>query len=536
MDDPQKNVENAESKNCLSAFLQPIFDFIPILAILLFLGALFWAEEQDPFSRKWFTVLADGHRGKCVAVLPKPPGLHPVVIYAHGSGGSLMTDGNDLRQMAEMGLAVVSLDFDQTNEAAFASQFEALLHYVNQQSWANTNAIAWVGFSLGANRMLDFAIHHPEQQPQLLVQLSGAGLPLAVSKRNKDESILHLPPSSLRSPLLLVHGGQDEICPMANTRQFAAELQSNGVPAVLKIIPGAPHSMDPDRAVVFRCIGEYCLAQLGDSNAGDRTSVWQDYHSIARWQAEAPSLVWFWLPAGAWLMGGIIRKRGRRLVPPEKRKLERSEIGLRWVAAVLALWALTETSVHLLTPHFLAGDRTLAIARKVLVQDKEHADFETLACQPIWKDQKLRVLLDHVELAGYNRQLINWQLDQKIYEKFVLSPVITGEVEERFNWRRALWEECYPRVRHESSPEDAARIVARHLRERVTVLNLPDLPQAVQEIWARQITDSNGFEILYVAALRSVGVPARLDAAGEAEFYDGAKWVAAPRPAIYEVL
>ena len=71
----------------------------------------------------------------------------------------------------------VSLEYDQTNETAFAVQFEALLRYLGRQKWADTNAIAWVGFSLGANRMLDFALQHPDQQPQLLVQLSGAGLP-----------------------------------------------------------------------------------------------------------------------------------------------------------------------------------------------------------------------------------------------------------------------------------------------------------------------------------------------------------------------
>lgn len=159
---------------------------------------------------------------------------------------------------------------------------------------------------------------------------------------------------------------------------------------------------------------------------------------------------------------------------------------------------------------------------------RKRADFEALASWPIREQQNLQTLLDHVELAGYNRELINWQLDQTIYQDYVLSPVITGKAGEQLHWRRALWEECYSRIRHESSPEDAAVIVARHLG--VTVLKLPGLPQAVPEIWLRQLTDPAGFEILYVAALRSVGVPARLDAAGGAEFFDGEIWRAAPKP------
>lgn len=98
------------------------------------------------------------------------------------------------------------------------------------------------------------------------------------------------------------------------------------------------------------------------------------------------------------------------------------------------------------------------------------------------------------------------------------------------NWRRALWEEFYPRIRHENSPADAATIVVRHLRERVTIATLPGLPHDVPTIWLRQITDETGFDIIYVAALRSVGVPARLSEHGKAEFFDGGQWQAAPRP------
>ena len=124
---------------------------IPIIVILLLLGAMFWAKEQDPFSRKWFTLKTAAHDSfKCVAVLPKPIRQYPVVIYAYGSGDNLISDGNDLRQMAELGLAAISLEYNKTNEVAFGSQFESLLHYINQQKWANTNIIAWGGIQPGS--------------------------------------------------------------------------------------------------------------------------------------------------------------------------------------------------------------------------------------------------------------------------------------------------------------------------------------------------------------------------------------------------
>jgi dienelactone hydrolase len=574
-----------------------------------------------------------------VAVLPKPIRPCPVIIYAHGSGGSLMNDGFELRQMAEMGLAVVSIEYNQSNEVAFASELESVSGYIARQKWADTNAIAWVGFSLGANRLLDFALQHPNQRPQLLVLLSGDGLqPSAIL----DPPSLKLrrtgpPSSSPMCPVLLLHGEQDEVFPVADTERFAAMLLSNGVPMDLKILPGLSHGMEPDRGVVFRGIGEYCRAHLspasrtqrwwdehrtpapfgpqylffpdsphpafghllplpwakdlgegetfpasrqgaapgwfvgsvGESFGESSPEWWQKYHSIARWQAEAPGLVWFWIPAAAWAIGGYIRFRRRRAKAvaqtflsagagdfpvasfpgdgcaegggpaptggsrPTKR-LAWYETALRWLAAVLAVWAAVETGLHLIPPHFQVSDRTLAIAQRMLVQDKERADFEALAGRPIWREQKLQTLLDHVELAVYNRQLINWQLDGAIYRDYVLWPVITGEAGERLDWRRPLWEEFYPRIRHESSAEEAARIVVRHLRERVTVVAGPNLPRTVPDIWLRQLTDQTGFEIIYVAALRSVGVPARLDAKGVAEFFSGDKWQTAPDPVVLE--
>ena len=88
------------------------------------------------------------------------------------------------------------------------------------------------------------------------------------------------------------------------------------------------------------------------------------------------------------------------------------------------IWALAETAIHLVTPHFSVGDTTMAIARKFLVQPKERVDFEYLTAQPIWQGQRLKTLLEHVELAGYNHELVNWQVDDRIYQEYVLSPPI----------------------------------------------------------------------------------------------------------------
>ena len=58
------------------------------------------------------------------------------------------------------------------------------------------------------------------------------------------------------------------------------------------------------------------------------------------------------------------------------------------------------------------------------------------------------------------------------------------------------------------------------------------MPCVVPDIWRCQLTDEAGFELIYVAALRSVGVPARLDANHRAEFFDGNQWRTTPAPAV----
>ncbi|HAO79147.1 MAG TPA: hypothetical protein DCQ92_09260 [Verrucomicrobia subdivision 3 bacterium] len=205
---------------------------------------------------------------------------------------------------------------------------------------------------------------------------------------------------------------------------------------------------------------------------------------------------------------------------------------MHWLAGILAVLAAAQTTVYLGTPFLPVGDGTLAIARHCLIQRNESGDFEFLSANAVWRGKQLKVLLEHVRLANYNRQLINWKLDDKMYQDFVLSPVIAGDTNEQLDWRRPLREEFYLRTRHESSPEDAAKIVMKHLRERVTIATLPNPPQDVPGIWLKQITDATGFEIIYVAALRSVGVPARLDSNNHAEFWDGNKWQTAPAPSV----
>jgi hypothetical protein len=100
------------------------------------------------------------------------------------------------------------------------------------------------------------------------------------------------------------------------------------------------------------------------------------------------------------------------------------------------------------------------------------------------------------------------------------------------DWRRTLWENFYPRVRREHDPAVAAQVVVRFLRERVGIDPAYSYRVGVETIWTQQMTDEIGFDRIYVAALRSVGIAARLNAGQRAELWTGLAWQEAPRPIV----
>jgi pimeloyl-ACP methyl ester carboxylesterase len=488
---------------------------------LAFLGCLFWAHSHDPFHRTEFKVQISSPFAKATAdkkfkvsgitVLPRGFQKGPVVIYAHGSGGTWMTDGNDLRQFAELGMAAVGFDYDQTNSSAFEAEFAAVLDHVRRQSWGDTNSIAWVGFSLGSQNTLRYLLKHPETQPQVYVRLAGGWIP------ELDE--FKVQTSKFKVPILLIHGENDNIFPVEDARRLSGFMRTNGIDVTLHVVPGHGHGMVSDQAVVFRLIAEYCKAKLTRQHP---MPEFPKLHPYPFWLCISPAFVWL----------GFCFFCRRRKVPTQEPAIPwtKLKVGLRVVAIVLVTLAVADTALHLVPPRMQVSPRTLELARKYLLAPKWHQDFETLAAMPIWQGQRLQTLLTHVELAHYTvYELINWKVEDALYRDYVLSLVITGG-EHELNWRRELWENFYPRIRHENTTSDAAAIIVRFLRQRVTIA--PGYPQqpGIESMWNRHIVNPDDFEILYTATLRSVGVPARLSASRRAEFWTGQSWQPAPPP------
>jgi dienelactone hydrolase len=225
---------------------------VVLVTTVLLLAAVGWAVSRPPVRMVDFTVQpTTGRALPGVAVVPKGAEKFPVVIYLHGSGDALERSTGALRQFAELGLAAVCLDYTQTNAASFAGEFECLLTWVFHQPWADTNQVAWVGFSLGAQRMLGYLAANPGVSPRFLVRLGG-GMVAAVTNS----------PPKLSGRAWLVHGEADETFRLQEAKEVKTRLAASGMAVELMVLPGQPHAFGENRALVHRLVAERCAQEL----------------------------------------------------------------------------------------------------------------------------------------------------------------------------------------------------------------------------------------------------------------------------------
>lgn len=225
---------------------------VGVAMTVIVVSGMVWAATRLPHRALDFQVKStSGQQIAGVALLPKEPEKLPVVIYLHGSGDSLERSTGALRQFAELGMAAVCMDYTQTNLAVFTAEFEALLSWLSHQPWADTNRVAWVGFSLGAQRMLSHLASRPNVPPQLLVRLGGG---MVAQLTNSAPS--------LSGRAWLVHGESDEAFRLSEAEEVKRRLVAAGMSVELMVLPGQPHAFGENRALVHRMVAEQCRKEL----------------------------------------------------------------------------------------------------------------------------------------------------------------------------------------------------------------------------------------------------------------------------------
>jgi len=235
-------------------------------------------------------------------------------------------------------------------------------------------------------------------------------------------------------------------------------------------------------------------------------------------------LLWRWTKMAA----KLLPQRGTH----KPSTASRSSVVLKAVAITSATAACGVAALHLVLPRVPANQDVVDIARTFLIEPRLRNDFDYLIGPSVFQGHPLAPLLKHLELANRQRHQFYPNLDDATFQEYILSPEIAPLPLDEVDWRRTLWENFYPRIRRESDPVAAAQIVVRSLRERVGIDPGYDYRVGVETIWTEQMTDEAGFERVYVAALRSVGIAARLNDGGQAELLEGNQWQSAPHALI----
>lgn len=494
-------------------FFKPTKFLVTLFLLASFICALAWAAAKDPFQRIRFSLTgAGGETIEGLAVIAKPRAKRPVVIYLHDASENLQRSGLRLRQLAELGLAAVAIEYNRTNEPAFDAEFTRVLEYACHQSWARSNTIAWFGYGLGAQRALSYLAGHPQSSPQLLVWLAGGS---STGKAELLKQSAQIKAAQCR--FLLVHGRNDEVFSARECEELASILRTQGNEVELNFLDGLPRQFGQERDVIHRAIAERIAAEFGVA---------------AEYSPRAPITWYLWLAVIAmagWLLWVVGQKTSAWCFPSGARLSAPAKWFYVFVT-IVALVALAQTALHLVLPRLAVSPTTIKTARAFLVRPEWRDDFDYLAADADWQSKPLRQLLQHVELAGLQRKQFYADLDYALYREFVLSPRIGVHGPQEWGWRRKLWESFYPRVRKGDDPMQAAQTVARYLRERIGTGPAISTKAGVEAAWETGSTDSAGFTELHVAALRSVGIAARLSAEGEVELWSGGQWLPAPQP------
>jgi hypothetical protein len=243
----------------------------------------------------------------------------------------------------------------------------------------------------------------------------------------------------------------------------------------------------------------------------------------------------YWLPMALVLGNGVIARRWwrqgrRRVAVRERRQLSWLQAGLRAAGVLVGAGVVLLALMRVVLPRMPVNDFTLDAASEFLVPAQRRGDFDYIVQSGPCRGRRLGALLDHVELANRQRYHFYKGLDAATFQQWILSPLVEWTPVTELDWRRPLWEAFYRGVRQETEPERAARTVVRLLRERVGISPAYPYRVGVETIWTQGMADEAGFERVYVAALRSVGIAARLGERGQTELLAGGSWRLAPRP------
>lgn len=241
---------------------------------------------------------------------------------------------------------------------------------------------------------------------------------------------------------------------------------------------------------------------------------------------------WKWTRAisiAAWFVGTVaaIRLGLTRL---------RGDIPAGLAASVAIVLLSLQIGIHWLLPLMPASRATIWLAGRLLVANEMKADWAWLTHESSPHLQTIAEYSDNMRLASLERNSYYDMLEHGMYRRFLLSIAIDDLLRIDSEWRVEMWQAISPWSKQSRNAREGTRVVGLILREHLTVKRAAGKRSGttISEMWQGELTDEKGFQRLYVAALRSVGIAARLDADRHAEFWTGERWEGTPKPMFVE--
>lgn len=185
------------------------------------------------------------------ALLFRQPASRGLVFYLHGNAGNLATWTTNTDFYRQLGYDLFMLDYRGFGRSSGQIGSEAELHADVRAAWERIapayagKPIVIVGRSLGSGLATRLAA---DVHPDLLVlispyaslrQLAAERFPLVPTILLKYPLESDARIGSVKSPVLILHGDQDEVIPLTHARRLAALA---GQQARLRVVEGAHHS------------------------------------------------------------------------------------------------------------------------------------------------------------------------------------------------------------------------------------------------------------------------------------------------------
>jgi uncharacterized protein len=232
------------------------------------LAADYRFQFDQPFEEVWIPV-----QGATLHALHfKQPNPRGVVFFLHGNAGNLVTwtTGVDFYRRVNYDLFII--DYRGYGKSTGHVEGEAQLHADTRAAYDAMAAlyhdvpIVIYGRSLGTNLAATLA---RDVNPRLLILVSPFTSLAAVAAQAypwAPEWILKYPMRTdavigdVKSPILLIHGTDDKLIPLANSERLKALARS---PTELLVVPGAGHNDIHKYAVYLDGLAERLIAAGG---------------------------------------------------------------------------------------------------------------------------------------------------------------------------------------------------------------------------------------------------------------------------------